>query len=226
VRTRATIPDALPELILYNYWRSSSSHRVRIALALKRLEYEYVAIDLLHGEQSSDAHTARSPTGYVPCLLLDGVPHVESVAIVELLDERFPSPQLYPGSPHHRARVRTLVEIINSGTQPFQNRHVLLHLSPDPRAQKAWVAHFVERGLRAFERAMEANSHEGIRGPYACGGEPTAADAFLVPQVHAAARFGVDLAHVPRVRAAFEAASQLDAVRQAAPEQQPDAPKG
>lgn len=213
------------ELVLYNYWRSSSSHRVRIALELKGLPYEYVAVDLLRGDHSTEQHLARSPTGFVPCLVVDGVPYVESVAIVELLDEWFPSPRLYPGSPHDRARVRALVEIVNSGTQPFQNRHVLLHLSQDATAQKEWAAHFVARGLESFQRAMEANARDGVAGTYAYGNEPTAADAFLVPQVIAARRFGVDLARFPRVVAAFDAASALEAVKRAAPERQPDSPK-
>jgi maleylpyruvate isomerase len=214
------------ELVLFNYWRSSSSHRVRIALALKGLTYSYVAVDLVHGEQSSETHAARSPTGYVPCLVIDGVSYIESVAIIELLDERFPTPPLYPAGAHQRARVRSLVEIINSGVQPFQNRHVLQQVSAEGDQQKRWAGHFIERGLGAFERAMESNEREGVSGQYAYGNVPTAADAFLVPQVQAAVRFGVDIARFPRVAAAFERATQLDAVKQAAPERQPDAPKG
>ena len=107
----------------------------------------------------------------------------------------------------------------------MQNRHVLLQVSPEPGVQKKWAAHFIERGLRAFERAMEANARDGMSGRYAYGDLPTAADAFLVPQVHAAARFGVGLADFPRVGAAFEAAARLDAVMRAAPERQPDAPQ-
>jgi maleylacetoacetate isomerase len=214
------------ELVLYNYWRSSSSHRVRIALALKELAYEYVAVDLLRGEQSSDAHAARSPTGYIPCLAIGGVSYVESVAIIELVDELFPTPPLYPRAARQRARLRTLVEIVNSGVQPFHNRHVLQQVSPDREQQKRWVGHFIDRGLGAFERAMEANAREGVSGQYAYGDSPTAADAFLVPQIHAAARFGVDVSRFPRVAGAFEAATRLDAVKQAAPERQPDAPKG
>src|SRR3974390_2216868 len=101
----------MAQLTLYGYWRSSSSHRVRIALNLKKLEYRHVAVNLLADEQSSEPHKARSPTGYVPCLEIDGVPYVESVAIIELLEELFPEPALYPKSSFERARVRALVEI-------------------------------------------------------------------------------------------------------------------
>ncbi len=213
----------MSELTLFNYWRSSSSHRVRIALALKGLEYRYVAVNLLADEQSSDAHKERSPTGYVPCLVVDGTPYVESVAIVELLEERFPSPPLYPKDAHGRARVRALVEIVNAGTQPLQNRHVTLYLSPDAAVQKRWLQHFVGRGLEALEAAMAMNEQEGVRGPFAYGEAPTAADAFLVPQVLSARRFDTDLSKCPRVVRAFDAAMQLEAFQKAAPERQPDA---
>lgn len=215
-------------LVLYNYWRSSSSHRVRIALALNKLDYEYVAVDLRKDEQSSAPHKARSPTGYVPCLAVDGVCYVESVAIIEMLDERFGSRcPLYPRDAHGRARVRALVEIVNSGIQPMQNLSVLRRVSGDPEAQKRWVRHFIERGFESFESAMRMHQQrEGIRGRFAYGDAPTAADAFLVPQALAARRWDVDLARFPRIAAAFDAAMQLEAFQRAAPERQPDAPKG
>jgi maleylacetoacetate isomerase len=214
------------ELTLYNYWRSSSSHRVRIALALKGLAYRYVAVNLLEDEHASDAHRARSPTGNVPCLEIDGVVYVESVAIVELLEERFPAPPLYPHDGHGRARVRALVEIVNSGIQPMQNRSVLRFLSPDAEVQKKWLQHFVSRGLGSLEAAMGIVEREGVRGPFAYGEAPTAADAFLVPQVVAAKRFHVDLRPYARVVRAFEAAMRLEAFQRAAPENQPDVPTG
>jgi maleylpyruvate isomerase len=213
----------MSRLTLFNHWRSSSSHRVRIALGLKGLAYEYVAVDLTTDEQSGDAHRRRSPTGYVPCLAVDGVSYVESVAIIELLEERFPATPLYPADPHARARVRTLVEIVNSGIQPLQNRSVVRHVSPDADAQNAWARHFVERGLASLESAMAMNAAEGVGGRYAYGDAPTAADVFLVPQIVAAKRFRVDVARYPRVSAAFEAAMELDAFRAAAPDKQVDA---
>jgi maleylpyruvate isomerase len=216
----------MPELILYNYWRSSSSHRVRIVLELKGLPYRYEAIDLRKGEQSSESHRARSPTGFVPCLVVDGVAYVESVAIVEMLEERFAEPRLLPADAHARARVRALVEIVNSGIQPFQNLSVLKHVSADPPAQRAWAQHFISRGLGSFEAAVASNEREGVSGPFAHGASPTLADAFLVPQVLGAKRFHVDLAPYPRVVRAFDAAMKLPAFVRAAPENQPDADAG
>jgi maleylpyruvate isomerase len=215
----------MAELTLYNYWRSSSSYRVRIALALKGLDYTYVAVNLLEDEQSTDAFRARSPAGYVPCLTIDGVDYVESVAIVELLDERFPSPPLYPKDAHGRARVREIVETVNSGIQPLHNRSALQLASPHADGQKAWLRHFVPRGLATLESHLAGNEREGVRGRFAYGDSPTAADVFLVPQVFAARRFQLDVAAYPRVLRAYDAAMQIDAFQQAHPDHQPDAVK-
>jgi maleylacetoacetate isomerase len=214
------------EITLYNYWRSSSSHRVRIALAYKGLPFTYAAIDLLEDEQSSETHRSRSPMGYVPCLTLDGVTYFESVAIIELLEERFPAPALLPEGSHGRARVRALVEMVNSGIQPLQNRHLLSYVSADADVRSKWLQHFLSRGLAALESALALYGREGVDGPFAYGKAPTAADVFLVPQVAAASRFRVELAPYRRVMRAFDAASALEAFQRAAPERQPDRPAG
>ena len=222
-----TLPTAQPlppKLVLYNYWRSSSSYRVRIALAAKGLAYEYAVVNILKDEHATAEPKARSPMGYVPCLTIDGKPFVESVAIIELLDEMFPAAALYPRDPFARARVRALVEIVNSGTQPLQNRYVMLQRSPDAEEQKTWARSFVARGLQALEALMAMHEREaGVHGPFAYGETLGAADAFLVPQMYNARRFGLDVAAYPRVVAAEEAALATDAVRAAMPENQPDA---
>jgi maleylpyruvate isomerase len=213
-------------ITLYNYWRSSSSHRVRIALAYKGLDYEYVAVNLAKDENlepPGPARAARSPTRHLPCLVYDGLTYFESVAIIELLEERHPTPRLFPNDIHGRARVRALVEIVNSAVQPLHNRGVLKHLSPDPAVQLQWAQHFLGRGLSALESALEMNAREGVHGRFAFGPAPTAADAYLVPQVYAARRFGVDVSGYRRVLAAFDAAMELDVFQSAAPERQPDA---
>jgi maleylacetoacetate isomerase len=221
----------MSRMTLYNWWRSTCSHRVRIALAMKGVEYEHAVVRLPSGEQSGDEHRARSATMYVPCLVIDGVPYVESVAIIEMLEELHPAPPLYPKDAHGRARVRALVEIVNSGIQPLQNSGVLAHLgevlgvpvSLSKGPIRAWMHHWIERGLGSLERAMETNEREGVDGPYAYGAAPTAADVYLVPQVLAAKRLGVAIEPCARVLRAFEAASRLDAFRKAAPENQIDA---
>jgi maleylacetoacetate isomerase len=213
----------VPRIKLYTYWRSSSSYRVRIALARKGLEAEYVPVNLLKGEQVSDGHVARNPLGQVPVLELDGEPFVESVAIIELLDELFPSPPLYPKDPWARARVRALVEVINAGTQPFHNLATLKQVSDEQAARQAWAQHFIARGLAGFEALMAAYEGLGVAGPYAYGGTITAADVVLVPQAYQAARYGVDMTPFPRVLRAVEAAKALEDFAKAAPEAQPDA---
>ena len=218
-----TLPSHTSKLVLYSYWRSSSSFRVRFALAAKGLAYETVAVNLLRDEQSTPEHKARNPMGYVPCLVVDGEPFVESVAIVELLDELFPAPPLYPRHPYARAHVRALVEIVNADTQPLQNRHVLLHLSKDADAQREWSKHFVERGLSAVEGLMSRYAKDGLRGGFAYGDTLTAADLFLVPQLYNARRFGVDVTKYPRVHAAEQAALDTEAAKAAMPERQVDA---
>jgi maleylacetoacetate isomerase len=209
-----------PRLVLYGYFRSSSSYRVRLALAAKGLAYEAIAVNLLAGEQRSPGHTERSPTGYVPCLLVDGQAFIESISILELLDDLFPEPRLYPADPFARARVRAMVEVVNSGIQPLQNLAVLGRVSPDPVARKEWGAHFNARGLAALARMVfEAKTS----GPFCYGAALTAADLLLVPQLYSARRFGVDVGAWPRLVAAEAATLALPGMAAAAPERQPDA---
>jgi maleylacetoacetate isomerase len=212
-------------IVLYSYWRSSSAWRVRFALAAKKLKFETIPVNILKGETSSESHVSRSPTGHVPCLVLDGKTLIESVPIIELLDTLYPEPALYPKDIWEKTRVRTIVEVINSGIQPLQNSKVQAHLSSDPEVKKAWGAHFNELGLTALEKLLEIYSKEGVRGKYTYGDSLTAADIFLVPQIYSAKRFGVDVTKFPRVFAASEAASATDAAISAIPDNQIDAVK-
>lgn len=214
------------ELVLYQYWRSSSSWRVRFALAHKGLAYESRAVNLLDGAQTSAEHLARSPMGTVPCLVIDGRALTESVAIVEHLDAIAPSPTLLPRDPWARARVRQLAEIVNSGIQPLQNLAVMRRHSPDPAEQKAWAKHWVERGLGAYEALLATVARELGEGRFSVGDELTMADVFLVPQVYSARRFGVDLARFPRTMAVHDRAAALDAAIASSPERSAGAPAG
>lgn len=213
------------ELVLYSFWQSSSSHRVRIALALKDIPFRMVTMNLRANEQGTSEHQARSPMGFVPCLVVDGEPFVESVAIIELLEELVPSPALLPKDPKHKARVRAMVEMVNSGIQPLQNLRVLQRVSSSLEEQKAFAREFNQRGLEAIERTMEAHEKIGVKGKYAYGDEPTLADIYLVPQVTSARRFGADLSKLARVTSAADAFATHPAAKKAAPEAQPDAPR-
>jgi maleylacetoacetate isomerase len=213
------------ELVLYSFWQSSSSHRVRIALALKDVPFRLVTLNLREGQHASAEHVARSPMGWVPCLVVDGEPFVESVAIVELLEDLVPSPALYPKDPKHRARVRAMVEMVNSGIQPLQNLSVLRRIAPGKDEQQAFAREANQRGLEAIERVMENHEKLGVKGRYTYGDAPTAADVYLLPQVISARRFGADLSKLRRVSSAADAFATHPAAKAAAPEAQPDAPR-
>ena len=211
----------------YHYWRSSASWRVRWALAIKGIEVESVAVDLVRGEQSTDAHRARNPMGRVPALVFpDGRSLGESVAILEWLDETIlaPAPALYPKDPWQRARTRQLVEIINASVQPMQNISVLRRLSPEGPVQRAWAAHYNELGLGAYEALLTQIATESLgNGHFSIGDSLTAADLFLVPQVYSARRFDVDVSRFPRVLAAEAAARATPHAEASRPENQPGA---
>lgn len=215
----------MAHIVLYSYWRSSSSWRVRFALAAKKLKFETIPVNILKGETGAPEHVARSPMGHVPTLLLDGKTLIESVPIIELLDTLYPEPALYPKDIWEKTRVRTIVEVINSGIQPLQNAKVQARVSADAEVKKEWGAHFNTLGLTALEKLLEIYSKEGVRGKYTYGDSLTAADIFLVPQIYSAKRFGVDVTQFPRVFAASEAASATDAAISALPENQIDAVK-
>ena len=213
-------------LRLYSYWRSTSSWRVRIALALKGLEYQYAAVDLLGGEQWSEAHGARNPTHQVPVLEVeaDGQPLrrlLQSMAIIEWLDEVHPSPPLLPPTADGRARVRALAELVNSGIQPMQNAIVLKLLREKvPGWDRSWAQGAIAGGLAALELAVG----DGGAGRFCHGDAPGLADCYLVPQLYSARRFGVDLAGLPRLLRIEAACTVLPAFQAAHPDRQPDAP--
>ncbi|MBN8614693.1 MAG: maleylacetoacetate isomerase [Deltaproteobacteria bacterium] len=211
-------------LRLHNYFRSSASFRVRIALALKGIAYEYVPVHLVKngGEQLAAAHHTKNPMEQVPALelVLDGKPRViaQSVAIIELLEELYPEPPLYPKDSYLRTRTRELVEIINSGIQPHQNLAPMKRM--DQLAQGAGrlhAKHYNEVGLAAYEERVKETA-----GRFSIGDQVTAADLFLVPQLVAARRFEVDLSKVPTIVAIDERCRALPAFQAAAPDRQPD----
>jgi maleylpyruvate isomerase len=212
-------------LRLYGYWRSSSSWRVRIGLGLKGLEWEHVTVDLLGGEQFSETHRTRSPLSQVPVLEAeeDGrtLRIVQSMAILEWLEERFPVPPLLPADAAGRARVRALAEHVNSGIQPLQNAIVLRTIREKvPGWEKEWARTFIARGLEGLERAIG----DGGAGRFAHGDSPGLADCFLVPQMYNARRYGVDVAPYPTLRRIEEACAAFEPFRAAHPDRQPDAP--
>lgn len=213
-----------PRFVLYSYWRSSSSWRVRIGLRWKGIDSEYVPVDLRSGIQFSPEHRRRNAMSQVPVLeVVDGGERhhlTQSMAILEWLEERFPTPPLLPGDAWGRARVRAIAEHVNSGIQPFQNASPLRWLRErQPGLDEAWLHEWLARGLAGLEGAVR----EGA-GRFCHGDAVTLADVYVVPQLYGARRFGVDLAGCPTLLRVEAACRALEAFRLAEPDAQPDAP--
>ncbi len=208
---------------LYNYWRSSCSYRVRLALHHKQLAFEYVAVNLLAGEQHQPAHRARSPLGTVPVLEVEDAGQTvlvtQSVAIAEYLEERFPEHPLFPHERPARATMRALVESINSGIQPLQNLGVTAYVRDVVKGdEKAWAKHWIAKGLGELETLAQATA-----GTFLVGDAFSWADCCLVPQLFASRRFGVDPQAYPTLARVELAVQALPAFTKARPEAQPDA---
>ena len=213
-------------LRLYSYWRSSASHRVRIALELKSLDYDYLPVHLVQsgGVQYSAAYREINPQSRVPTLETPAGVLTQSMAIMEWLEETYPQPALLPGDAYARAQLRGMAQLLVADIQPLQNLSVTgyLHESvhADEAAVKLWLHHWISRGLSAFE-ALLARQRQS--GDFCLGATPTLADVCLVPQCYSARRFGLDPATWPRIARIERACAALPAFQRAAPEQQPDA---
>lgn len=209
---------------LFGYFRSSASYRVRIALALKGLEYEYTAVNLLKGEQREETYKKLNPQGLVPALK-DGE-HVltQSMAIFEYLEETYPEPALLPKDGVGRARVRAIAMAIASEIAPINNLCVLQYLEKnfgqDADGKKIWMHHWMSKGFEAIERML---AHDESTGRFCHGDTPGMADCFLMPQLFNAHRFALDLAPYPTILRIEEACSTHPAFDAAHPAKQPDA---
>lgn len=198
---------------LYNYFRSSASYRVRIALALKGLDYDYHGVHLLKNEQLGESYAALSPARLVPTLVDGDQVLTQSLAICEYLDETHPEPPLLPlGDPAGRARVRALALDIACEIHPLNNLRVLRYLVHDLKLSEddknRWYRHWVETGLETVERQLV---NDPRTGRYCHGDMPTLADICLVPQIFNARRVDSRLDHVPTVMRIFDACMQLPA---------------
>lgn len=208
---------------LYNYFRSSASFRVRIALALKGLSYEYVPVHLAKGEHRKGAYADIAADGLVPLLELDdGTRLSQSMAIIEYLDEVHPEPALVPRDPIARARVRALSQTIACEIHPINNLRVLKYLvgtlKVEEEAKNTWYRHWVRTGLEAFERQLQ----QLPEARFCFGDTPTLADCCLVPQIFNGQRFNTPMDGLPRTMAAFDACMALPAFQQAQPSACPD----
>ncbi|QKK04092.1 MAG: maleylacetoacetate isomerase [Pseudomonadota bacterium] len=211
-------------MILYSYWRSSASYRVRMALNLKGLDHEIRPVHLLRdgGEQYCGHYAALNPQQLVPTLVDGGTVITQSLAILEYLEERHPEPALLPGASAERARVRMIAQAIACEIHPLNNLRVLKYLTGkaglDEHAKLGWYRHWTETGLAAVERLLDNPQ----TGEFCHGSEPGLADCCLLPQVYNARRFECRMDGLPEIQRVCTALEQLPAVQRAAPDRQPD----
>lgn len=212
--------------VLYGYWRSSCSYRVRIALELKGLEYTYKPVHLVKdgGQQHDATFREKNPMGQVPYFYDEEnkVGLSQSSVIIDYIEAMHPTPSLFPESLSNKLLVRQFCEVVNSGIQPLQNLAVLQTIERLYEASQgdkaAWAASWIARGFEALERMVSP-----VAGAFCFGDTPGAADAFLVPQVYGAHRFGVDMDAYPNLKRINENCLALEAFQKAEPAAQPDA---
>jgi maleylacetoacetate isomerase len=211
---------------LFGYWRSSASYRVRIALALKGLAFDYEPVNLLKGEQKSDAYLAKNPLGLVPTLATDdGAMVVQSLAIIDYLEDIHPDPTLLPGGPVARANARSIAATLACEAQPFGNLRIQKYLREEhglnDDAIKKWMNRWPGGAMASVEKMVARTA-----GDYCVGDVPSLADCCLVPQMYGALRFGVDVSAMAKLNEIYERCLKHPAFEKAHPDNQPDAVKG
>ena len=208
---------------LYGYWRSSASYRVRIALALKGVEVDHIAVNLREGVQKGGAHMSRNPQGYVPVLELeDGTQLTQSLAIMDYLDATFREPALMPADAVLRSKILAASLVIASDISPIQNLSVLNYIKAehgqDGEGAKKWAAHWITQGFSALEKIAQT-----FDTPYLMTQEPRFFECCLIPQAYNARRFDVHMDQFPKLKAIDALCSEHPAFIKAAPENQADA---
>lgn len=214
----------MASIILYNYFRSSTSYRVRLALHMKGLNFEYKPINLLKGEQHSSEYRKINPLGGVPTLVHEGKVIPESFAIMEYLDEVLPSPGLFPKDPYLKARIRQVCEVINSFMHPMGNLKTLQYMEKhhgySQEQKEQWVQYWATQGLETLEATLKEFS-----GIYSFGDQVTMADLFLIPQLLTCLRFKIDISKYPTLVKINDNCQKLEAFQRAHPFKQIDTPE-
>ncbi|XP_031703771.1 maleylacetoacetate isomerase isoform X2 [Anarrhichthys ocellatus] len=204
--------------VLHGYFRSSCSWRVRIAFALKGIEYDQVPVNLIKdgGQQLTEQYKKLNPMLQVPAVEIDGITLCQSLAVIQYVDETRPGPRLLPADPKKRAQVRMISDVIASGIQPLQNLHVIQKIGAE---KVQWAQHFIDRGFQALEPILKQTA-----GKYCVGDEISMADICLVPQVYNAERFKVDVGQYPTIDRLNQTLLEIEAFKVTNPSCQPDTP--
>lgn len=217
-RKVTSMESNMNELNLYSYWRSSCSWRVRWALEIKGIKYNYKAVNLVKNEQYDVSYTAFNPNARVPMLQVEGLNVSGSLAILEYLDDLYPDTPLLPRSLRDKALVRELVNIIACDTQPIQNLAVIKYYSDNQDERIEFARHWILRGLSAYETLLKPSAKK-----FSFGSSLTMADVCLIPQIYNAIRFNVDLKSLPRIESIWNHCQSMETFKKSAPENQPDA---
>uniref|UniRef100_A0A8D0CVM3 Maleylacetoacetate isomerase n=1 Tax=Sander lucioperca TaxID=283035 RepID=A0A8D0CVM3_SANLU len=204
--------------VLHGYFRSSCSWRVRIAFALKGIEYDQAPVNLIKdgGQQLTEQYKALNPMQQVPAVEIDGITLSQSLAVIQYIDETRPGPRLLPADPKKRAQVRMISDVIASGIQPLQNLYVIQKIGAE---KVQWAQHFIDRGFQALEPILKQTA-----GKYCVGDEISMADICLVPQVYNAERFKVDVGQYPTIKRLNQTLLEIEAFKVSNPSCQPDTP--
>lgn len=203
----------MTDLVLYHYYRSTCSWRVRWALNYKQLNYKLIPVNLLKDEQNSESYQIMNPISFVPTLKINEEYYGDSIAILEWLDEYYPQPSLLPQDPQSRLRVRQLSQIISSSTQPLQNFSAQRYYSNDKEEQIKYANFWIKRGLNAYEKILNHTM-----GTYSFGESLTLADICLVPQCYNAIRFHVNLNEYPSINQVYHECIKLDHYKRSHPD--------
>ena len=206
---------------LYNYWRSSSSWRVRIVLSYKNIPYNYRSVNLAEGESQLEEHIQRNPLKQVPVLVTPEVKLSQSMAILRFLEAKHPQPSLVPTQSDLAAKMWEICEIVNSGIQPLQNMSVTERIEQLGGDKNQWISENIKKGFRAIEKIVKHSSEE-----FCIGNHMTLADACLLPQYYAAVKhYNLDMSEFPHIQRVCEKLVLLPQIQSSFPENQPDYPE-
>jgi maleylacetoacetate isomerase len=200
--------------VLYDYWRSSSSTRVRIALAIKQIHYQKVPISLIDGEQNQPDYLKINPQGLVPFWHDTDINLSQSLAIIEYLDDIYPTPTLLPNTPLKRARTRQYANLVSCDIHPLNNLRVKKYLNLNENEWLKWYHHWLNLGFEAYEGLLEQHHHHG---PFTLNEELTIADLCLIPQIYNANRFGFNMDKFQKLQAIYNTCLEIKEFQDAMP---------